>query len=252
MKGIFSAGHMDKRQLGSSSKNQSKTTAVGNEENEAFNEEQCKVTEQCVVGAASGMGQAVERELTKQNNQINEVTTKADAQEAKLQQFEVQMTEVEALEITVEALRGQSSDTAAIKAEMTRVEKQLDRKRSDPESPPSNSEPTKKIPLEQRLLARMGNLAWDAAATEILARAKSVLSEAGIEESQYSGLCAPRRTGSGAELCFNSSEVLQKAKLLVNSLNKVYRDQEPVWLKWKRSQDEMSAACIVHRAADFL
>ena len=56
-----------------------------------------------------------------------------------------------------------------------------------------------KIPFESRVVARIGNLGWDDSREVILTRAREALEKAGINPSDYVGLCATRDKGSLAE-----------------------------------------------------
>ena len=96
----------------------------------------------------------------------------------------------------------------------------------------------------------MGNLGWNTDEKTIEERALAVLTEAGVDASWYSGLNATRKEGSLAELCFNSAEQLQRARLLVRSLRKTFSDDRVVWLDVKKSREEMRPARIVHRMAE--
>ena len=67
-------------------------------------------------------------------------------------------------------------------------------------------------------MARIGNLGWDDTTATIVARAKEVLTRAGISENSYTGLSAVRLEGSTAELVFPSQSALDAARLSVKAL----------------------------------
>ena len=106
------------------------------------------------------------------------------------------------------------------------------------------------VPFEQRVIARIGNLGWNTTESVILDRAREVLTAAGVDPSEYNGLSATRREGSLAELCFNSPQQLQRARLLVKTVNKTYVDDRHVWLDVKKSRAELRPARIVHRVTE--
>ena len=111
-----------------------------------------------------------------------------------------------------------------------------------------------KTPFEERVVARMGNLGWNDSKATVVKRAKEVLEKAGIKESDYVGLCASfREKGSNAELCFNTPQLLQKAKFSIRELETAYRsDGAPAWLDVKKDKEEMRPARVVHRVTELI
>ena len=70
-----------------------------------------------------------------------------------------------------------------------------------PEPPPGLGRPMERPraqPMEQRVEARMGNLGYDLDSDELLSRAKTVLSEAGVKEEDFDFIYIERAPGSMA------------------------------------------------------
>jgi len=121
-----------------------------------------------------------------------------------------------------------------------------------PGVPSGFSAPRVSIPFEHRTVATIGNLGWDDNEQTILARAKEVLSKAGVAESDYTGLCATRRKGSTADLCFTSAPLLQQAKMTLRSIKLKYHGDKPVWLDAKKTREELRPARVVHRITELI
>ena len=114
------------------------------------------------------------------------------------------------------------------------------------------SVPSSTLPLAERVVARMGNLGWDTSKDVIVARAKEVLSNAGVKEDEYVGLHAVRQEGSLAELLFTSPMALQKAKFSVIGANASYVEGKCVWLDVKKGREELRPARLVHRISELI
>ena len=120
-----------------------------------------------------------------------------------------------------------------------------------PTRPPQTSNPSK-VPFELRVVARIGNLGWDDDENLIVTRAKEALDQAGIKQEDYVGLCATRKKGSLAELCFSDPVLLQKAKMSFRALKHEFVSGKVVWLDVKKDREEMRPARVVHRITELI
>jgi len=101
----------------------------------------------------------------------------------------------------------------------------LESKASQSEVRSSQQRPQVAVPHELRTIAVIGNLGWDTSGTDLMQRAKEVLSDAGIAPDSVSNLCAVTYKGdkgSSAQLCFKQPSQLQHANLAVRALNRSY------------------------------
>ena len=160
--------------------------------------------EEAMRESLGGFARVTAQHLQAIEEKVARGSSRLDDHEERLKKLETGFAEA--------AGSGNSANVEEIKTELASVKaEQAKLKESAPHT-------TMAIPFEQRTIARIGNLGWNTPDSEILERARIVLTEAGVGPSEYCGLTAPRRSGSIAELCFNDPSKLQRAKLMVSSI----------------------------------
>ena len=189
----------------------------------------------------------------KVDERLTAVEASATDASAKVDAYEGRISDLEAVNVDTERRLKEAEEAA--KAATAAVQQLEEKMKSSPASSASHGGPGQRVPYEKRVLAKIGNLGWNDKPDVILARAREVLQAAEIPDTDFSGLSAPRREGSQAELCFKSPEVLQKARLHVRALRKSF-DTTPngktVWLDVLKDRAELRPARIVHRAFDMI
>ena len=131
----------------------------------------------------------------------------------------------------------------------------LESKASQSEVRSTQQRPQVAVPHELRTIAVIGNLGWDTSGTDLMQRAKEVLSDAGIAPDSFSNLCAVTYKGdkgSSAQLCFKQPSQLQHANLAVRALNRSYTQGRYAYLDVKKERAELRPGQIVKRLAEFL
>ena len=107
---------------------------------------------------------------------------------------------------------------------------------------------TSEMPREMRTHAVIGSLGWNLNETQILERAREVLSAAQVKEGDdFTHLSVPRTPGSLAELFFSNGIALAKAKVAVRNQRKKYVENREVWLDTKKSEKELKPSKTIHR-----
>ena len=108
-------------------------------------------------------------------------------------------------------------------------------------------------PLEERTIARIGNLGWDTAGRVLIARAKQVLLDAGVDECSWHNMSAVRDPGSVVQLAFRTRHELDRAQFLIKDASiRTQGHGKYVWLDLAKSREEMLPARTVHRLHDVL
>mmetsp|Transcript_7296 Transcript_7296/g.13081 ORF Transcript_7296/g.13081 Transcript_7296/m.13081 type:complete len:316 (+) Transcript_7296:117-1064(+) len=182
----------------------------------------------------SSFGQAVEKQLSLQQQQLQEVREgKADKRD-------------------VEGLLKRCED----------LEKKVEELLKQPHSSPpgmarpgdSGSASAGRVVRAERntCIARMGALGWDDTAEFVETSAKQVLEQAGVSAITFHSVCAVRPVGSLAEMCFNSVEELDTARLRVRTLKtKIGNAKSNVWLDFKKTSEELRPNRVIRRAVEF-
>ena len=145
------------------------------------------------------------------------------------------------------------NDTAKMQKELDGVKQTMSQLRTDTD----RSSPNAALPHALRKHAIIGNLGWDDDETTVEARAKELLTAAGVMDTDYVNLDATRTKGSMAELWFHDPEVLCKTRLTIKSLKKTFpAAKAPAWLDVKntpeQNKERNKPKKIVHRIAEFL
>lgn len=110
-------------------------------------------------------------------------------------------------------------------------------------------------PAQERTVARLGNLGWDATASELEAAAVSLLTAARVDRTLYGPVAAVvGRAGGGSavETNFRSSDDLQAARIAVRALRRELVPGRVAWLDVARTRAETQHVRVLHRLAEAL
>ena len=104
------------------------------------------------------------------------------------------------------------------------------------------------MPLEQRTLARLGNLGWDTRSEELQRRGDELLVLAGVtaaEVIEKAPIVSRRGTGSSMQILFATPASLQRAKLGVRRAARQFEPGRTAWLDVQKSEVELRPSRVL-------